>query len=202
MITLPSDMDTEFTVGSDIRTVPNLVTFLRLLCVPLFLWLLFGAERQFSAAVLLAVLGATDWVDGWLARILDQHSAFGKAFDPVVDRIMFVVAIVAMLIDRSVPLWFGIAVLAREVVVSAMALLLEARGAERIEVSWWGKASTFGLMFALPMYLAAASGVGDPDVWWAVATAIGVPSLIAHVWSGVGYVPAVVESLRAPSQTR
>ena len=108
-------------------TIPNLFTLLRLLCLPLFVWLLFGLPSRQAAAWLLGVLGATDWVDGYLARRLGQTSEFGKKFDPTVDRLMFVVAIVAIIINDAMPLWFGIAVLAREVLVGGTILVASIR---------------------------------------------------------------------------
>ena len=111
--------------GSDaIWTVPNVFTFARLLCVPLFLYLVHGADRLYTAAVLLAVLGATDWVDGYLARLLDQRSKFGRVFDPTVDRMLFLVALVSMLIVDAAPAWFLVAVFVREALVSIAALYL------------------------------------------------------------------------------
>src|SRR5262245_26423075 len=82
-----------------IWTVPNLFTLIRLLCLPLFVWLLFGLPSRQAAAWLLGGLGATDWVDGYLARRLGQTSEFGKKFDPTVDRILFVVAVIAIMIN-------------------------------------------------------------------------------------------------------
>ena len=99
--------------------LPNLFTLARLLCLPIFLYLLFGRDNQAAAAWMLGALGATDWVDGYLARRLGQVSEFGKVFDPTADRILFIVAIVAIMIDGSMPVWFGVAVLAREVLVGA-----------------------------------------------------------------------------------
>ena len=74
-------------------TAPNLFTLLRLCCLPLFLYLLFGRDNRAGAAWLLGGLGATDWVDGWLARRFDQVSEFGKIFDPTADRLLFIVGI-------------------------------------------------------------------------------------------------------------
>ena len=85
-------------------TVPNLFTLLRLLCLPLFLWLLLGRHNRAGAAILLGVLGATDWVDGYLARRLGQVSEFGKKFDPTVDRLLFIVALLAIIADDAAPL--------------------------------------------------------------------------------------------------
>ena len=121
-------------------TVPNLVTALRLCCLPVFVWLLFGPQNRQAAAWLLGILGATDWVDGYLARRLGQTSEFGKVFDPTVDRLLFVVGIVSLIIDGSVPMWFAVAVLAREVVVGiTMVVATAVFNMERFDVTWWGK---------------------------------------------------------------
>ena len=85
-------------------TLPNAFTLVRLCCIPLFLYLLFGRDNRAGAAWLLGGLGATDWVDGWLARRLNQTSEFGKIFDPTADRLLFIVAIGGIIIDHSAPL--------------------------------------------------------------------------------------------------
>src|SRR6201996_6746589 len=127
----------------------------RLLCIPLYLWLLFGAHRQTAAAVLLGVLGATDWVDGFVARRYHQVSTLGKILDPAADRILVATAVIAVIVHGAVPLWFGVATLAREALVSLMVLALAALGAARIDVLWIGKAGTFALMFSYPTFLLA-----------------------------------------------
>ncbi len=180
----------------EILTLPNLISLGRLACIPIFVWLLLGQERRLAAAILLAVLGATDWVDGWIARRFDQVSDLGKLLDPTADRLMFLVAIVVMMIDRSVPIGFAVATLAREAVVSVLALILGALGARRIDVTWWGKTSTFGLMFAFPLFLA-----GHADISWAgtaevAAWVIGIPSLVLHYYAAAGYVPLASAALR------
>ncbi len=147
--------ETASAVGSSrrIATLPNAITAARLACLPLFVWLLFGAHRQSAAAVLLGVLGATDWVDGYLARHLHQVSELGKVIDPVADRLLVVTGVVSIMVAGAVPLWFGLATVARELVVSSATLLLASLGARRIDVLWVGKAGTFGLMFAYPAFL-------------------------------------------------
>ena len=110
------------------RTVPNLISLIRLLCVPVFVYLLLGADRPLAAGVLLAVLGATDWVDGWIARRYDQGSSIGKVLDPVADRILLIAAAVVLLVDGTVPWWVGVLVLAREAVISVAVVALAAAG--------------------------------------------------------------------------
>ncbi|MGO9455669.1 MAG: CDP-alcohol phosphatidyltransferase family protein [Acidimicrobiales bacterium] len=163
-----------------VLTLPNGVTLVRLLCIPLFVWLLFGAHRQSAAAVLLAVLGATDWVDGFLARRLHQVSTLGKVLDPAADRILVATAVISIMVYGAVPLWFGIATLAREVVVAGTVLALAALGARRIDVLWIGKAGTFALMFAYPAFL-----LGDGPATWQLAVRV-----VAWGTGGVGLVLA------------
>ena len=148
-----------------ILTVPNAITLVRLACIPLFLWLLFGADRQTAAAILLGVLGATDWVDGFVARRYHQVSTVGKVLDPVADRVLVVTAVIAIIVHGAVPVWFGVATLAREVLVSARSSLLASLGAARIDVLWVGKAGTFALMFAYPAFLLGYGTAGwqEPD---------------------------------------
>ena len=89
-------------------TVPNLISIMRLAAVPIFVWLLIVQERPLAAAILLGILGATDWVDGWIARKFNQVSELGKVLDPTADRIMFLVAVFTMMIDGSVPIWLSL----------------------------------------------------------------------------------------------
>ncbi|MGI9613495.1 MAG: CDP-alcohol phosphatidyltransferase family protein [Acidimicrobiales bacterium] len=163
--------------ASEILTWPNLITLLRLVCIPVFVWLLFGRQNRAAAAWLLAVLGSTDWVDGWLARRLDQGTDFGAMFDPIVDRLLFFVAIPSLLVDGSVPLVIAVGVLAREALVAVFALLLAGSGAERLVVTWEGKTGTFLLMFAFPMFLGAASTLSYAPVLGVLAWVFAVPGL-------------------------
>src|SRR6478735_3847142 len=134
-------------------TIPNLISLLRLLAVPWFLWLLLHEDRPIAAGILLAILGATDWIDGYIARHFDQGSKIGKVLDPVADRVLLIAGAVALLIDGSAPRWVLIVVLAREAAISIGTLWLAAKGARHIDVQWVGKAGTLALMFALPMFL-------------------------------------------------
>ena len=140
-------------MGRRVLTVPNVISVVRLLCIPLFLWLLFIAEEPTASFILLGLLGATDWVDGWIARRYHQESELGKILDPVADRAVLFTAAIALTADGVVPLWVGIAVLARETVISIATLALAAAGARRIDVQWVGKAGAFFLFLAFPGFL-------------------------------------------------
>ncbi len=178
-----------------ILTVPNLVTMVRLACIPLYVWLLFGPDRQTAAAVLLALLGATDWVDGYVARRFHQVSTVGKILDPVADRVLVVTAIITIMIQGAVPVWFGAATLLREVVVSGAVLLLASLGAARIDVLWVGKAGTFALMSAYPLFLVSHGPAGWQTVVHVAAWVVGLLGLTLAWIAAASYVPVARKAL-------
>jgi cardiolipin synthase len=176
-------------------TVPNLVSTLRFVGVGAFIWLLFAAQRQTTAAVLLGVLGATDWVDGQLARRLHQVSRIGKMLDPAVDRVLVGTAVIAVIVQGAVPLWFGLLTVAREVVVSVTVLLLAALGARRVDVSRIGKAGTFFLMVAYPGFLISDGHAGWQQPFHVAAWVAGGAG-IALAWAAaLAYLPPARRAL-------
>ncbi|MGH9215474.1 MAG: CDP-alcohol phosphatidyltransferase family protein [Acidimicrobiales bacterium] len=189
----------------DVLTLPNLITLARLACLPVFLWLLLDRENRVAAASLLAVLGITDWVDGYLARRLDQVSELGKILDPVADRLLFLVGAGGILIDGSVPTWFAVIVLVRETLVGGATVVLAALGARRIDVTWFGKAGTFGLMIAFPLFLASNSDLSWADAAGVLAWVAGIPGLALSLYAAALYVPIARRALReggaVPSST-
>ncbi len=197
------DLGSSVEPGLDrIITVPNAITLVRLACIPLFLWVLFGAGRQTLAAVLLAALGATDWVDGYVARRFHQVSTFGKVLDPVADRVLVVTAVVAITIHGAVPVWFGATTLAREAVVSGAVLLLASLGSKRIDVLWVGKAGTFALMFSYPAFLLGDGSASWQDPVRAVAWVTGIIGLTL-AWIAAGsYVPVARHALAEGRRAR
>jgi cardiolipin synthase len=181
-----------------VLTVPNVISVVRLLCAPLFVWLLFGPEDRTAAFVLLAVLGATDWVDGWIARHYDQGSDLGKVLDPTADRILLLTAVVALTVDGAVPTWFGVAVLVREAAISVATLALALAGARRIDVQWAGKAGTFALMFAFPGFLWVSNlGPGvQRDVLEIATWIVAICGLALSYYAAALYVPLARRALR------
>jgi len=179
-----------------ILTIPNLISVVRLCCIPWFLYLLFGADDRHSAAWLLAVLGCTDWIDGYIARRWNQVSTVGKVLDPTADRLMLAVGVVAILIDGSVPLVVGILTIVREVAVAIAVLVLAALGARRIDVTWVGKAGAFGQMVAYPLFLVSNAGVNWSDIAEVLAWVAIVPALLFAYWSAAVYVPLARQALR------
>jgi len=171
-----------------ILTIPNVITLVRLLCLPVFLWLLFHEEYRAAAAWLLGFLGATDWVDGYLARRLHQVSELGKVLDPLADRILLGTVVVSLLIDGSVPAVVAWGVLVREVLVSVAVLALAAAGAKRIDVQWAGKAGTLSFMVAFPLFMMGTHG---PWGWPAevVAWGFAIGGLALSWYAAATYVP-------------
>ena len=189
-------MEADLISGEDrVLTIPNAISVGRLLCVPIFLWLLFGRDDEFAAALLLAVLGSTDWVDGFIARRFGQVSNLGKILDPTADRILLLTAIVAIVVSGAVPLWVALLAIARETLVALAAIGLGILGARRIDVTWFGKAGTFGLMFAFPLFLASHSDVGWADTARVLAWICVIPGLVLAWYSAALYIPIARRAL-------
>jgi cardiolipin synthase len=176
-------------------TVPNAITLARLLLVPVFLWFLFARDNRAAAAWILAVIGMTDWTDGYVARRFDQVSDLGKVLDPVTDRIVLLVTIGALLVDGAVPRWVAVLALAREAAVSVTGLALGAMGARRIDVTYVGKTGSFALMIAFPLFCAGSSTLSYADLAQALGWVAAIPGLALSYYSAVGYVPLARRAL-------
>ena len=153
-----------------ILTIPNAISFLRLLGVPLFLYLFLGAREWGWAVAVLAIGGTTDWIDGYLARRLGQVSRLGELMDPVADRLYILATVVAFTVESVVTWQFTAALLARELLLSVVVLVLRRYGQPPLPVHYVGKTATFILLFAFPVLLLAATAHGSVA---AVAHALG-----------------------------
>lgn len=146
----------EPTVPSNrILTIPNLVSAVRLVGVGYFWWLLLAADDPVLAGWLVFVIGWTDWIDGYLARRLNQVSRLGKALDPIADRLMIASAVVGGLITGVLPAVIGWGLIIREVFMAVLTLWLLSRGGGQLEVRVIGKAATFALYGAIPAFYVA-----------------------------------------------
>lgn len=193
--------------GRGWATWPNLVTATRLACLPLFIALVVSTAHWAIAAWLMAVLGATDWVDGHLARRLHQVSELGKILDPVADRLLVISGVVVIAVVGAVPWWFAGLTLARELLVSGVTLVLAALGAARIDVLWWGKVSTFALMCAYPMLLLTTNPGNLARTAWQTPVrdatwAVGAIGLVIAWFVLVGYVRPALAALRTGRAAR
>ncbi|MEU1588005.1 CDP-alcohol phosphatidyltransferase family protein [Micromonospora sp. NPDC005710] len=163
------------TPSKQVLTLPNLISFGRLLGVPLFLYLFLVRRADVAAVVVLAIGGTTDWVDGWIARRLRQVSRLGELLDPLADRLYILATLVAFTAREVVPWQFTAALLAREVLLLASLAVLRRYGYGPPPVHYVGKTATFLLLAAFPVLLlasaatdvaTAASAIGWALAWW------------------------------------
>ena len=161
-----------------VLTIPNLLSLLRLLGVPLFLWLVLGPEADGWALALLAAAGITDFLDGWLARRLDQQSVVGQILDPVADRLYILAVVVGLMLRDIVPWWLALSLPLRDLLLWGLVPLLRTRGFSALPVHFLGKAATFNLLYAFPLLL-----LGDGD--GVVATLAKVFGWAFALW-GIG----------------
>jgi cardiolipin synthase len=180
-----------------IWTLPNALSVLRLLGVPLFLWLLLGPHADGWAILVLALSGVTDWADGKLARLLDQSSRLGALLDPAADRLYIVATLVALALRSVVPLWLVVVLVGRELVLGLVLLVLRRHGYPPPQVHYLGKAATFLLLYAFPFLLLADAGTAVSAVARPVAWAFTIWGTALYLLAGLFYVVQAAGLLRA-----
>ena len=144
-------------LSQELRSVPNLLSLLRLLLVPVFLWLLL-ADHLIWALIVLAAAGASDWLDGVIARKFNQITELGKVLDPAADRLYIFATLIGLTINGNIPLWLAVVIITRDVMLLLVYPLLATHGYGPLPVHYLGKAGTFALLYALPLLLMA-------DIW-------------------------------------
>lgn len=168
-------------------TVPNMLSFLRLLGIPVFLWLVLVPEADGWAAALLVVASFTDWLDGYIARRTGAISRLGQLLDPIADRLYILATLVGLLLRDIVPLWLVVVLLSRDVVLAVVLAVLKRHGVTGIPVHFLGKAATFCLLIAFPLLLIGA-GTGAPaELAKAVGWAFTLWGTALYWWAGLLY---------------
>ena len=152
-----------------VLTVPNALSFARILLIPLVVYLLLSEGSEAAGLLLWGFVSATDWVDGAIARRTGQVSDLGKILDPTADRLVIAAGLLAIVARGAFPLWAALLILVRDGLVLFAGLLLLAMRRNRIDVRWIGKVSTFGLMVGVPLIAWGHFGLPLP----AAATALG-----------------------------
>lgn len=168
-------------------TVPNALSLMRLALIPVFIWVLMVADSPGWAVVILVISGASDWLDGKLARWLDQYSKIGALLDPAADRLYVIIIPICFALKGYVPWWIIGLIFARDVLLFATAPLLKSRGITALPTLYIGKAATFGLMSAFPWLLGgqldgAVGAVAFPIGWAFLIWGVGM-----YLWSLVLY---------------
>jgi cardiolipin synthase len=183
--------------GDRVLTVPNLISFVRLLGVPLFLYLLLVAHADVAAIVVLAVGGTTDWVDGWVARRMRQVSRLGELLDPAADRLYILATLVGFTVRDVVPWEFTAALLARELLLLGSLAVLRRYGYGPPPVHYVGKTATFLLLAAFPILLLAAAVPGAATAAGAIGWALAWWGLALYWVAGAMYVVQASRLVRA-----
>jgi CDP-diacylglycerol--glycerol-3-phosphate 3-phosphatidyltransferase len=165
-------------VSDRVLTVPNVLSFLRLLGVPVFLWLLLGPHADGLAILLLMASGTSDFLDGKIARRYGLVTRIGQLLDPLADRLYIMTTVLALTVRDVLPLYLTLILLARDLFLLTLLPALRKHGYGPLPVHFMGKAATYNLLFAFPMVLAGA-GHGT------LATIIGPPGWAFLTW-GVG----------------
>ena len=184
-------------VRDRVLTIPNALSVLRLLGVPLFLWLLLGPEADIAALVVLMIAGATDYFDGKIARWLGQTSKLGVLLDPAADRLYILATLFAFVVRDVIPLWLAALIVGRDVLLAPSLLVLRRHGYGPLQVSYVGKAATFNLLYAFPLLLIAAHDWAVSDVARPAAWAFVVWGTALYLFSGGLYLTQVVQLARA-----
>jgi len=165
-------------VSDRVLTIPNALSFLRLLGVPLFLWLVLGPKEDGWALLVLAISGFTDWADGQIARRMNQTSRLGQMLDPVADRLYIVSTLLGLAWREIIPWWLVAVLFARELFMGVVVLIAKRHGWVGLPVHFAGKAATFNLLYAFPLLLLGegtgtlatiAEPVGWAFAWWGTA---------------------------------
>lgn len=187
-------------MGDRIVTWPNALSAARLLGVPVFLWLVLGprtATSDLIAAGILGLAGITDWLDGKLARMLNQQSRLGALLDPAADRLYIAATIIALAVRGIMPWWLFGAIAGRELIVGVALLVLQRRtdyGA--LQVSFVGKTATLCLMYAFPLLFLGAHSGTTAEVVRVLGWAFAIWGIALYWWAAMLYLTQVRDLVR------
>jgi cardiolipin synthase len=166
--------------------IPNALTFLRALGVPLFLYLFLVAEQPVASFLVITVGGITDYLDGKIARALNQTSDFGAKFDPTVDRLYIGAVIIAFAIKDYLPWWLVISIITRDLILLLVVASQRLRGIPYLEVTYLGKAATFNLLYAFPFLLLA--DIDLVGIWcYRAGWAFAIWGISLYFYTGIQY---------------
>ena len=164
-------------LSQELKSVPNMLSILRLLLVPAFLWLLI-ADQFLIAFLVLMFASFTDWLDGFIARKFNQITSLGKVLDPSADRLFILATLIGLTVNEIIPAWLAIVIVARDVLLLIGYPISASHGYGPLPVHFLGKAATFALLYALPLLLLA-------DVW-PTAEAVILPLAWGFAYWGIG----------------
>ena len=177
-------------------TIPNMLSGLRLIGVPVFFWLIVGPENDGLALLILIVSSFTDWLDGYLARRLNQFSRLGELLDPLADRLYVVAALAALYIRDLLPVWVVVALVLRDVLMSLLLIYLKRFGFTGVPVHFVGKAATMNLLYALPLVLLGTFSGVVGQLAFVFGWAFLIWGITMYWYAGLLYLRQVIEMRR------
>ena len=177
-------------------TIPNALTFLRFLGIPLFIWLAQSGTQDGWAILVLAIGGATDYFDGKLARALNQESKFGEIADPAIDRLYILAILIVFLIRHVVPIWLIAAIILRDLVLALLTIELKRRGHGTLKVTYLGKAATFNLMYAFPFLLLASMDSALGSIAFVLGWSFAIWGVALYISTGLSYSREAISQIR------
>lgn len=174
-------------LSDDIFTVPNILSFLRLLGIPIFLWLVLVVENDIAAVLLLLASAFSDWLDGVLARRLGQITRLGQILDPLADRLYIFATLAGLFVRDIVPWWFVVAIVSRDVLLALLLPVLRHYGYGPLQVNFVGKTGAFCLFIAFPLLLLTDSDNVLADIALPCGWAFGIWGIGLYWLAGVLY---------------
>ncbi len=171
-------------------TVPNGLTLLRALGIPLFIFLALNRNVDGAAILVLIFAGATDYFDGKLARAWNQESRLGELMDPAVDRLYIAATLIVLYVRDVLPLWIILLLLGRDVVLGVMSLAMKRVGIGPFKVTYLGKAATFNLMYAFPLLLLSTSNSTWGEVAYVIGWSFAIWGIGLYLITGMNYFQA------------
>ena len=180
-----------------IYTIPNAISGLRLLALPVLIWLILTDHNSWALGVLIAA-GLSDYLDGVVARATGQVSRLGEVLDPVADRLYIAATLIAMAIQSIIPWWLLALLLARDLIVGVFLIVLKRHGVTGIPVTFLGKTATFLLFWGFPFLLAGATDWSSADISRILGWGLILWGTFLYWWVGLEYIGAIRTKLRAP----
>jgi cardiolipin synthase len=176
-------------------TIPNALTALRGLGVPLFIWLALVKEADGWAILVLAIGGITDYLDGKLARAWNQTSRFGELADPAIDRLYIVATLIVLYLREALPLWVILLLIGRDIALGLATLALTRKGQPPLQVTYLGKAATFNLLYAFPFLLLALSDSWAGTAAFVFGWAFTIWGIFLYLATGLSYLRTAMRAI-------
>jgi len=180
---------------SPLITIPNALTFLRFLGIPLFIYLTLKIHADGWAILVLVIGGATDYFDGKLARAWNQTSRFGELADPAIDRLYILATLIVFLIRDIVPLWLIVILIGRDVILGLLTIVLKGKGHGPLTVTYLGKAATFNLLYAFPFLLLAHRVGTVGEIAFVFGWSFAIWGVALYISTGVSYAREAISTI-------